>query len=127
MDVKLVLYLAIIVLLIVAFVFVNTYKELVANRTEEEGFCNLPEDCEGLPHILCAGGWVCEQNRCGWVCSTEEIVIQEGGLGAATVECLDDSHCAAGACPDNSTYKKYTCQANRCAEINYVADPCGFR
>ncbi|HJL16985.1 MAG TPA: hypothetical protein RMH99_15075 [Sandaracinaceae bacterium LLY-WYZ-13_1] len=34
------------------------------------GSCDAPADCEaqGLPHIMCVGGWVCENGTCGWEC-----------------------------------------------------------
>ncbi len=133
-DGKMILYIVIIVLLIVAFASVNIYKDLSAkknytsNNTKNDtniGFCNVPQDCENqdLVHILCTGNWVCEQKRCGWVCGAE----QQDGLSGSTVECYDDSHCQTGKCPDGSSYKRYACSGNKCAEINYFADPCKYR
>jgi len=135
-DIKIIVYIIIIVLLVIAFISVNVYKDLTVkeNRTKGYnetnrtglGFCNVPQDCEnqGLVHIQCVGNWVCEQNRCGWVCSAEVAPQQTGGLSGSTVECYEDSHCQPGVCADGSTYKRYRCLNNKCVDINYFADPC---
>ncbi|MBI4154412.1 hypothetical protein HY501_03675 [Candidatus Woesearchaeota archaeon] len=47
-----------------------------------------------------------------------------GDFGGSTVECIDDTHCQIGECPDGSEYQRYACSDNRCVEINYFADPC---
>ena len=100
-DIKIIVYIIIIVLLVFAFISVNVYKDLTAkeNRTKGYnetnkttnglGFCNVPQDCEsqGLVHIQCVGNWICEQNRCGWICVTEGLPQPQGGLSGSTVEC----------------------------------------
>ena len=135
-DGKMILYIVIIVLLIVAFASVNIYKGLIANKTEnntqnntELGFCDIADDCKNqdLVHILCTGSWVCEQKMCGWVCKSETSTQGKGDLSGSTVECYDDSHCQTGKCPDDATYKRYACSGNKCTEINYFADPCTYK
>ncbi len=34
--------------------------------------CNFSADCEGKPHITCAGEWGCIDNQCAWNCQVEE-------------------------------------------------------
>jgi hypothetical protein len=130
-DVEIILYIAIIVVLVIAFVSVNIYKELAANKTTNEtvqeiGFCNSPKDCDGLVHIECAGYWACEQNMCGYVCGYA-AENTPSGLSGLTVECIEDNNCRVGTCPDGSEYKKYSCSNNKCIDIKYFADPCRYK
>ena len=127
-NLKIVVYAVIIIILVVAFASVNVYKGLKTNETSL-GSCNAPTDCEkqDLAHIMCVGSWVCEQNRCGWVCGIKNESTGNGGLSGSTVECYDDGHCTMGKCPDNTAYKRFSCLDYRCVEINYFADPCKYR
>ena len=38
----------------------------------DESGCSVPADCEGRPHIMCAGAWKCESGKCGWDCEIPE-------------------------------------------------------
>ncbi|RMF05868.1 hypothetical protein D6764_03730 [Candidatus Woesearchaeota archaeon] len=49
---------------------VEEVKKQVEDLT---GKCSVPEDCEGLPHIMCVGNWVCKDGMCGYECKTEEV------------------------------------------------------
>lgn len=41
------------------------------------------------------------------------------------IECLQDSDCGEGICPDGSTYKSHVCSdEKKCVEISYFQDPC---
>ncbi len=31
-----------------------------------ENYCDVPANCEGLPHIAVPGQWACEENTCSW-------------------------------------------------------------
>ena len=130
-DARIFAYASIAIILIAAFAAVNIYKDIITNTTKNQsiGFCNMSDDCEkqDLPHILCVGNWVCEQNSCGWICAAENTSTPTGGLSGSTVECYEDDHCKLGNCPDGTTYKKYSCLNNMCREINYFADPCRYR
>ncbi|MCX6816222.1 MAG: hypothetical protein NT120_05235 [Candidatus Aenigmarchaeota archaeon] len=120
-----VFYIILIIILVIAFAAVNIYKGLKV----KDGFCYLPEDCDKqkLVHIQCVGNWTCEKNACGFICKSDVEQKQQGDLSGATVECIEDSNCQPGVCQDNTTYKRYSCQANKCTDINYFADPCKFR
>ncbi|MBI3190881.1 hypothetical protein HYZ41_04220 [archaeon] len=109
-------------ILIAVFIYANLYTSFGV----EKGICNGIEDCKNLSHVQCTGQWICERRQCGWVCTSDSIKTGPG-LSGATVECIDDSNCTPGNCPDNTTYKRYSCQANTCTEIKYFADPCKYR
>lgn len=120
------------ILLVFAFLIANSYSNYTVDfnkSTTAEGRCTAASDCEkqNLVHIMCTGGWVCAENRCGWVCGEQVNTTEKGGLNGATVECYEDGHCPAGVCPDNSTYKRYSCLNYKCTDINYFADPCKYR
>jgi hypothetical protein len=110
--------------LIAVFLYANLYTGFGT----EKSVCNTAEDCISLSHIECTGKWVCEIGQCGWVCASNgSKSSSNGGLGGATVECVVDDNCPAGGCSDSTTYKRYSCQGNRCVEINYFADPCKYK
>lgn len=41
----------------------------------EEGECTVASDCEGKPHIVVPGEWICEDEKCIWAPSEEKIPI----------------------------------------------------
>jgi len=49
-----------------------------------EPVCSEASNCEGLPHIMCEGGWGCEEGQCTWNC------VQEDEF------CMIDSDCPSG-------------------------------
>ncbi len=120
---QMILYGIVIVILILAFIFVNVYKNL---QTKQDGYCQAPTDCEGLVHIECVGSWACASNQCAWKCTANETQgsAGAGGLSGSTVECVDDSNCPLGTCADGYKYQKSACMNYKCMDLNFFADPC---
>ena len=121
---QMVVYGLIIVILILAFIFVNVYRSI--QDKEKDSYCTTTVDCEKLVHAECTGSWICVSNACAWRCNLNETSnnISAGGLSGSTVECIEDSNCAAGVCPDGYQYQKSACMSNKCYDLQYFADPC---
>lgn len=112
----------VIILLSFGFLLVNTYKAIRNPDTT----CSISADCEDLVHPECVGEWICTNNLCAWLCELDNATPQEqqGGLGGSTVECIEDSNCQKGVCPDGYEYQQYACMSNKCVELQFFADPC---
>jgi hypothetical protein len=78
----------------------------------EEPVCAEPADCEGLPHVMCVGGWSCVDGQCAWQCGVVTCVGEGGeftsfedqdqcceGLVAVAACIAADGGCACPGCP----------------------------
>lgn len=41
----------------------------------DEGYCEVPSDCDGLIHIMCVGSWSCDSNQCVYTCDTSPVEL----------------------------------------------------
>ena len=53
-----------------------------------EPVCSEASECDGLPHIMCEGGWGCEDGQCIWECDApaEDFCSSDN-------ECADGEYC----------------------------------
>ncbi|MBI3591052.1 MAG: hypothetical protein HY094_06735 [Candidatus Melainabacteria bacterium] len=45
------------------------------------------------------------------------------GVGSS-LSCTSDSQCPTGVCPNEKTYKTFTCTSGKCTSISFSVDPC---
>jgi hypothetical protein len=60
-----------------------------------EGYCDAPEECFGLIHIMCMGYWTCEKHQCGYHCGIEPAKTCGPYPGG---ECDENEVCDMKAC-----------------------------
>lgn len=80
---KIFAFLAPVGLLIIMAFFIRQQKPSCGPTFPPEPVCETPKDCEGLPHIMCAGEWECIEGSCIWECDLEE-------------KCFSDKDCPDG-------------------------------
>ena len=61
--------------------------------------CTTPADCEGLPHVLCVGGWQCLESKCSFQCGPVETGCH------SDADCGKGQHCSVsdGDCGTDPT------------------------
>jgi hypothetical protein len=82
------------VLVAAVFAFSGNTEPGCEPAEPEEPVCYAPEDCEGLPHIMCVGEWQCVSGQCVWDCSNPEPDPEPIGCYGDT-DCPDGHHCNA--------------------------------
>lgn len=61
--------------------------------------CVTPQDCEGLPHVMCVGEWQCVQGECRYECEQTPVGCH------SNADCPEGQHCSVsdGDCQSDPT------------------------
>lgn len=116
--------LALLTLFFGGFLFYATSDVKCKKEIPQEPVCNIPEDCEGLPHLQVKGNWKCVNGACIWKTESNknqnEIKIGDW----LTIKLDDEGHVI---CPDDKSYFYVleTCKTNCCDPMPYrIYYPC---
>ncbi len=130
-------------------VMLGAAKKGCGHVAPTEPVCDVPADCQGLPHPDCEGGWSCTKGECSWSCEGPKGCYSDNECPSGKVcnagdVCLPPPGCKAGmACPavcygqcvepkpdegcksDNDCAKGEMCAIPPCMEMCDAAGNCG--
>ncbi len=94
-----------------------------ASPPAPETECVTPQDCEGLPHVMCVGEWQCVQGECRYRCESEpngchsDADCPQGQhCSVSDGDCQSDPNCPmCGVCYGECVPDKVACVQSGCS------------
>lgn len=130
-------FLRIALILSIAGIAIASEKSCQDPAIETTPACRAAADCNGLPHVDCAGSWDCASGGCLWRCSADGGNVPDSGPGVPVedagpspeLQCVSDSDCEVGYLCDAETgtcapaSEPPTCMASGCSGEICATEP----